>query len=360
MSDVRRLYEYVVTNLAGQLSTKDLGDEYFYQSLPLAAIDAVFSARATYPSVQKVVQRYCDRYHLAIFRSPKTRLPPHESQESVSSLVQKMKCYGIPFFAEDVFENRSVTCGRRKAEVLLDLLEALERLQIQTFQDMQACVNHPSQRQPLIDAITAVHGIGEATYRYLLMLTGDNQMVKPDTMILRFARNALGHPVSHQDAVTLIQSVSRMLLPRYPKMDPRTLDHLIWSWQRDQREAKSFAGTSGWQEELRENQTISSDSPLLLQRNGNLTIPQKTQHAMHLRYRPGQRLSRSQIVKDVLADYPETKPRSVIPSDYCSNISNADPRSGIFHIFFFEEDSKEYRLLPEIDISVARQPGIAS
>ena len=112
--------------------------------------------------------------------------------------------------------NRSVTSGRLKAEILLELLETLEKLQIQTFQDIQAWLNQPVQQQKLIRAITAIHGIGEATFRYFLMLAGDEQMVKPDTMILRFIKNALGKTVPEAEAVSLIQAVSQQLLPQYP------------------------------------------------------------------------------------------------------------------------------------------------
>jgi hypothetical protein len=83
----QRLLEYVVKSLAGELGTSTLGSEYYYQSLPLAAIDAVFSARAKYPSVQNVIQRYCKLYGLSAFRPRTGQLPSSDSQETVSSPV---------------------------------------------------------------------------------------------------------------------------------------------------------------------------------------------------------------------------------------------------------------------------------
>jgi hypothetical protein len=86
-----------------------------------------------------------------------------------------------------------------------------------------------------------------------------------------------------------------------------------------------------------------------------MTIPQKTQQAMFRRYQPGQLLSSKQIKDDVLEDYPNTPRKSVMPSDYCCNKWNADPASGIYHIFFFDNIENKYRLLPELDLNEPRQ-----
>ena len=235
MDDTQILLSYVEQNIADQLGTKRLGVEYYYFSLPLAAIDAVFSAQAQYPTVQNVIRRFCSKYELTIFRSKTDCLPPQERQESVSALLQKIRQNGIAHFVGQVFVNHSVTSGRLKAEILFELLETLEKLKIQTFQDIQAWLIQPDQQRNLISSITAIHGIGEATYRYFLMLAGDERMVKPDTMILRFIKKALGRTVHEAEAVSLIQCVSKQLLPRYPDLNPRLLDYLIWSWQRDQQ-----------------------------------------------------------------------------------------------------------------------------
>lgn len=356
-NNVQVLLEYVTQKLANQLATKTLGNEYYYHSLPLATIDAVFSAQALYPSVQNVVQRYCSKYELPVFRSPREQLPPPENQETVSGLLVKMKREGIHYFIENVFLNRSVTSGRKKAEILVELLEVFDRLQIQTFQDIQGWLNQPVQQKRLINTITSIHGIGEATYRYLLMLSGDEQMVKPDTMILRFIKNAINENVNEAEAVSLIQTVSRQLLPQYPRLNPRLLDYIIWSWQREQDDQeKPFLGhpnKPAFYEVKPKQKENKFNSP----RNGILTLPQKTQRAMFKRYQPGQLLSSSQIKDDVLEDYPSTPRGSVMPADYCCNKWNEDPKSGIYHIFFFEQEKNKYRLLPELNLNFSRKRG---
>jgi hypothetical protein len=41
------------------LATASLGNEFYYQSLPLCVIDAVFSIGVRYEGVQNVIKRYC-------------------------------------------------------------------------------------------------------------------------------------------------------------------------------------------------------------------------------------------------------------------------------------------------------------
>jgi hypothetical protein len=357
MDNVQGLLEYVTQKLANDFARKTLGDEYYYHSLPLAAIDAVFSAQALYPSVQNVVQRYCSKYELPVFRSPREQLPPPEHQETVSDLIRKMKRDGTPYFIENVFLNRSVTSGRKKAEILLELLEVFDRLQIQTFQDIQGWLNQPVQQKKLINAITSIHGIGEATYRYFLMLSGDEQMVKPDTMILRFIKSAINENVNEAEAVSLIQAVSRQLLPQYPRLNPRLLDYIIWSWQREQDDQKKPFPPHQKKSEFHEIKPKPKESTMPTLRNGILTLPKKTQRAMFKRYKPSQLLSSSQIKDDVLEDYPGTPRGSVMPADYCCNKWNEDPKSGIYHVFFFEQDENKYRLLPELNLDFSRKRG---
>ena len=58
----------------------------------------------------------------------------------------------------------------------------------------------------------------------------------------------------------------------------------------------------------------------------------------------GQNFSRTEIIDFVIQTYPETNRKSVIPSDYCYNMINADPSSFKLHGFEFLPN-KEYRWL---------------
>jgi hypothetical protein len=357
MDDVQKLLNYVNRNLSYQLKNQELADEYYYQSLTLATIDAIYSAQARYPSVQNVINRYCRKYELTKIRSSRTCLPQIENRESVNSLILKIEKVGCQEFAENVFENQSRTSGRLKAEILLELLKVIQSLNIESFQEVQPWLTQPDKQHELLSKITKIHGIGKATSRYFLMLSGDDQMVKPDTMILRFVRNAIGRKIDEIDAVLLIQAVSRRLLPDYPKINPRLLDYLIWSWQRDQPNSGNFTSSRQGRIKIRISEQKQNKNIKPSKREEAMTIPQKTQQAMHRRYQSGELLSSSQIKDDVLTDYPDTLRDSVMPPDYCCNKWNKDPASGIYHVFFFEKNLNKYRLLPKLDITKPRQRG---
>jgi hypothetical protein len=53
---VKIITDFCIKNL--DLENAKLGNEYFYQSLPLCVIDAVFSIGIKYQTTQAVVQRY--------------------------------------------------------------------------------------------------------------------------------------------------------------------------------------------------------------------------------------------------------------------------------------------------------------
>ena len=350
MDDLQILVKYVQDNLSDQLDSAPLAEEYFYQSLTLAAIDAVFSAQARYPSVQSIVKRYCDKFNLTRIRPSRSLLPMPECQESIKALIQKMEQAGTQYFVVQVFKNKSKTSGRFKAEILLELLQKIDNLDIQNFQDIQQYLNNPNKQQKLVRSITEIHGIGEATSRYFLMLAGDERMVKPDTMIMRFIKNALGRNVEEAEAVQLVQAVSNLFIKRYPNMSPRLLDNIIWSWQRNQI-------TTNINPLPKPKNTTNNKPTTIISAPKQLTVPQKTQQAMFKRYSPGTMLTSSQIKDNVLADY-DIPPGSVMPPDYCCNKWNKDPSSGIYHIFFFEKLLNKYRLLPKMDITKSRQRGL--
>ena len=55
------------------LRNAKLGNEYYYQSLPLCIIDAVFSIGIKYQTTQSVVQKYCNFFKLNKIRKKHSR-----------------------------------------------------------------------------------------------------------------------------------------------------------------------------------------------------------------------------------------------------------------------------------------------
>jgi hypothetical protein len=76
------------------------------------------------------------------------------------------------------------------------------------------------------DFIGQIKGLGPAVYRWLVMRSGV-ETVKPDTHILRFVFNAIGRPVSEDEAVVSLEAVAQRL-----GLPARVLDWSIWESQR--------------------------------------------------------------------------------------------------------------------------------
>ena len=68
--------------------------------------------------------------------------------------------------------------------------------------------------------------------KYLYMLAGDENMVKPDRMIRRFVKNAGFSKIEDKDIVELFRGTVSELKGSYPDLTPRALDSAIWLYQR--------------------------------------------------------------------------------------------------------------------------------
>src|SRR5262249_14411279 len=94
------------------LASASLGDAYYYASLPLCVIDAVYSVNVRYESVEAVVRRYCQRSDLPRTRPDKPALPPREQQESVTAFCERFDDLGLVAMTKEVFGNRQRTSPR--------------------------------------------------------------------------------------------------------------------------------------------------------------------------------------------------------------------------------------------------------
>jgi len=70
------------------LQSAKLSDEYFYQSLPLCAIGAVFSIGVKYNSTRQVVVGYCQHTSQRRIRHS-TGMPQRSEQESISTFCSR-------------------------------------------------------------------------------------------------------------------------------------------------------------------------------------------------------------------------------------------------------------------------------
>ena len=69
--------------------------------------------------------------------------------------------------------------------------------------------------------------------KYLYMLTGDENRVKPDRHIVRFIKETCTlQKLTDDDAQAIMVRTVEMLKPEYPNITVRFLDRLIWETQR--------------------------------------------------------------------------------------------------------------------------------
>lgn len=231
LDTITQLATFIQSNL--DLSTP-LSEEYYYAHLSCCVLDAVFSIGTRYSSTRKVPIRYCDHYTIPRLRKQKTELPSIRQQESLAALVEHIEKTGAVYFAQHVVQNNQRTSTRNgllKAEASHDFAKVLVHHGVCYFQDL---IDHPHLDQIEADILNIKGQSSGISWRYFLMLAGDEQEVKPDRMILRFLEYITHQSFELAEAVKIIQELVKhpLLLPY--QLSPRHLDHIIWLWQREQ------------------------------------------------------------------------------------------------------------------------------
>ena len=240
-SDVAPLDAETVATYVGQnldINSIILGNEYFYQSLTLCVIDAVYSIGVKYQGVEKVVERYCKHYGLVKIRTPRENIPPKGPQESIADLCNKFKKNGHEYMATDVFNNRKKTSTRvdnmSKSEAVSEFASALQNHGVASFEDVPKAIKNKA----LEDEIKGIPGQGSGiSLKYFFMLAGKDDQIKPDRMILRFVDAALKRKpgtTATDEAETLLRDAHEILRKEHSSLTLRELDYVIWDHQRSQ------------------------------------------------------------------------------------------------------------------------------
>lgn len=232
--DALKLAEYARNIL--QLKTASLSPAYYYQSMPICIVDAVFSIGVRYEQVEGVVSRLSQAVGWKTFRDYGSPTPPLNEQKTVSEFLELLKGYSSAM--ETLFKNRcfanpgaSKASRIRKADLVRMFAETLKANQVESFKDLGPCADLKGLEQCLLRLPALKTGVA---VRYFWMLAGDENEVKPDRMIHRFITGALGRVASNAEAVKLIREACVALNHDYPKLNPRILDHEIWKHQRTQ------------------------------------------------------------------------------------------------------------------------------
>jgi len=216
------------------LATARLSDEYYYQSLPLCVIDAVFSIGVRYSGTRSVVARYCEHTEQRRTRA-REALPPVSEQEAVSAFCDRPEQADPAVMAERVYGSRqrtSTKSGILKADAVARFARCLRVHGVEYLQDVPRVADSARFEA----GIRAIPGQGSGiSLQYFWMLAGSDDLIKPDRMVLRFLQSALSRPVPAREAIALMRSACQQLATEYLGLTPRLLDHEVWKHQRATR-----------------------------------------------------------------------------------------------------------------------------
>jgi len=205
-----------------------LPPEYSYASLSTMLLDAIFSIGVHYGQVTAVVARHAKSQQYDRWESGETDPYP------LPKLILEGR-QGTPEQFAEKLGNRGRTSTRSgilKAEAVLLAAEALVRhgiVDLQSWRSADEKILNNAERD-----FRAIKGQGTGvTWKYLSMLAGDDDKVKPDRMVVRYVEAALGRTkVSPEEAGELLIAAVPALRGThgYPAtLTARQLDSAVWN-----------------------------------------------------------------------------------------------------------------------------------
>ncbi|MBU2054965.1 MAG: hypothetical protein ABIJ57_12170 [Pseudomonadota bacterium] len=226
-----RIAQYCEAHL--NLQNAELSEEYFYRSLPFCIIDAVFSLGAKYSSTRNAVIRFCNGQALQRLRparSPYPDIPEQYSVQQFEEFLSNDDDYEL--IASEIFNNRQRTSTRNgilKAEAVHSFARILLQHHVSYFQDIPRVIQSPQFESDVCSIPGQTYG---TSLKYFFMLAGEDNLVKPDRMILRFLRRIIGNQIGPQNAQTWLSLALPILQQAHPNLTLRELDHEIWKYEK--------------------------------------------------------------------------------------------------------------------------------
>jgi hypothetical protein len=226
-----RIAQYCNVHL--HLQNAELSEEYYYHSLPFCIIDAVYSLAARYSSTRNTVIRFCNVEGLPRLRQHGSPYPGTGQQYSVRQFEEFLSGYNdYRQIATEVFDNHQRTStknGILKAEAVHRFARVLLRHNVNYFHDIPTVIPNTQFESDICDIPGQTYG---TSLKYFFMLAGEENMVKPDRMILRFLWRVIGNQASQQTAHAWLSQALEILNRTYPTLTLRKLDHEIWKYEK--------------------------------------------------------------------------------------------------------------------------------
>ncbi len=226
---IQKVSDFCIGNL--DLKTSKLGPEYYYASMPLCVIDSIFSLNTKYATVIKLVKNLCDYYQIAPYAKNSKVYPPLDEQISTSEFLDFLGNKTPQELAIEVFKNRrptSAKSGILRTEAVVRFLKVLKEFNAEYFQDIPKLINNDKFELCITNIPGQKSGI---TLKYFFMLTGSDDLIKPDRWILQFLKAATGQNFNHDKCQIILSNVTNELNNQGYILTPRLLDHIIWKYR---------------------------------------------------------------------------------------------------------------------------------
>lgn len=231
--DIQRAAELLAARSAKEfddvLKKNDDPFKGFYRSLPICILDAVFSIGVRYTSVVNVVNSYIGTFDLTI-----SGTQADKTEHTIRDFLANVTKYDtIEDFSRNALHNMQRTSSRSgilKAEACREVALVCQKHGINTLRDF----NDYTDKAALDRDIKSVRGQSSGIMlKYLYMLAGDENRVKPDRHIVRFIKETCAlQKLTDDDAQAVMARAVEILKPEYPNITVRFLDSLIWETQR--------------------------------------------------------------------------------------------------------------------------------
>lgn len=224
-----KLFDQTLKRENNALKDRDDPFKDFYKSLPICILDAVFSIGVRYTSVVNVVNSYIGTFDLTI-----SRTQADATEHTIRDFLANVAKYDtIEDFSKNVLHNMQRTSSRSgilKAEACREIALVCQKHGINTLRDF----NDYTDKAALDKDIKSVRGQSSGIMlKYLYMLAGDENRVKPDRHIVRFIKETCAlQKLTDDDVQAIMVRAVEMLKPEYPNITVRFLDSLIWEAQR--------------------------------------------------------------------------------------------------------------------------------
>jgi hypothetical protein len=186
-----------------------------YAHIALCLIDAVFSIRAKYASVRRVVTHYCTITGVRDEGLDAVDTPSH-IEHTLPAFLRQVELHRDP---EHLFStNKAKSGGRLKSELCVEVAQRLVAEGIQSRSDLVQNFDDAKAKTAWI----GTHGLGWITWQYFGSLNG-LQQVKPDTHVVAYVRDVLGRSVTPGEVDLLVKGAAGAL-----SVPVRALEHSIW------------------------------------------------------------------------------------------------------------------------------------